>query len=143
MTSVNGINVMPTNISANIVHGTTSSGIGGGDAANKVAMIGQQNNSVGGGGGLPSQGLPSSQNSSSSPHNNSSSSSSNTSGQVLLKDVSSLVHLNVVAVPFGFTKLGTPVLFFPDDPANSGLFSGVPDSDLHILFKYFLAVVPR
>jgi hypothetical protein len=57
--------------------------------------------------------------------------------------VSSLVRLNIVSVPSGFTKPGSPVLYFPDDPSSSGLFSTVADSDLHLLFKYYLAVVPR
>ena len=33
---------------------------------------------------------------------------------VLLKDVGHLVRLNMVAVPSGFTKLGHPLLYFPD-----------------------------
>ena len=85
------------------------------------------------------------QQSSGSPQKGSSpiSSSATPPGQVLLKDVSSLVRLNIVSVPSGFTKLGSPVLYFPDDTACTGLFSSVADSDLHLLFKYYLAVVPR
>jgi hypothetical protein len=59
--------------------------------------------------------------------------------QVMLKDVIEMVRLNLVSVPSGFTKLGYPILFFPDSP----IFSDIPDSDLHLLFKYYLSVVPR
>lgn len=64
---------------------------------------------------------------------------------VLLKDVGHLVRLNAVAVPSGFTKLGHPLLYFPNkdnDKAEAGLLS-MSESDLHLLFKYYLAVVPR
>ena len=60
---------------------------------------------------------------------------------VLLKDVGHLVRLNAVAVPSGFSKLGNPLLYFPQDPENH--FLSVAESDLHLLFKYYLAVVPR
>ena len=36
-------------------------------------------------------------------------------GQVLLKDVAPLVRLNLVAPPAGFSKLGHPLVYFPDD----------------------------
>ena len=41
--------------------------------------------------------------------------------------------------PSGFTKLGFPIVYFPDCAA----FSDVLESDLHLLFKYYLSVVPR
>ncbi len=59
--------------------------------------------------------------------------------QVMLKDVAELVRMNLVSVPSGFTKLGHPILYFPD----TGLFPEVSESDLHLLFKYYLSVVPR
>ncbi len=59
---------------------------------------------------------------------------------VVILDVNHLVRLGVVAVPSGFTKLGHPVLYFPD---ISDDFVTVLESDLHLLFKYYLAVVPR
>ena len=62
-------------------------------------------------------------------------------GHVLLKDVGHLVRLNAVAVPSGFSKLGNPLLYFPQDSENH--FLNVAESDLHLLFKYYLAVVPR
>jgi hypothetical protein len=61
-------------------------------------------------------------------------------GHVLLKDVGHLVRLGVVAVPSGFTKLGHPILYFPD--VTDG-FVTILESDLHLLLKYYLAVVPR
>ena len=68
-------------------------------------------------------------------------SSSSSGGHVLLKDVGHLVRLGIVAVPSGFTKLGHPVLFLPDVPEDK--FATLLESDLHLLFKYYLAVVPR
>ena len=63
-----------------------------------------------------------------------------TSSQVALKDVTDLIRLNRVAVPSGFTKLGLPIIYFPDsDHGDLQLDEG----DLHLLFKYFLSVVPR
>ena len=59
--------------------------------------------------------------------------------QVMLKDVEEMVRLNPVSVPSGFTKLGYPILYFPDCAA----FSDIMESDLHLLFKYYLSVVPR
>merc|ERR1719461_2362964 len=35
--------------------------------------------------------------------------------QVLLKDVAPLVRLNLVSPPAGFSKLGHPLIYFPDD----------------------------
>ena len=57
----------------------------------------------------------------------------------MLKDVEEMVRLNPVSVPSGFTKLGFPIVYFPDCAA----FSDVLESDLHLLFKYYLSVVPR
>ena len=125
-----GINVA-SNLAANAVNGST----GVEEGSNRVGMIGQQKLVQQTSGG---PGPPGAIQNGTSPHI-----SGTEPGQVLLKDVSSLVRLNVVAVPSGFTKLGSPVLYFPDNPSSSGLFSGVSDSDLHILFKYYLAVVPR
>ena len=59
--------------------------------------------------------------------------------KVMLKDVEEMVRLNPVSVPSGFTKLGYPILYFPDCAA----FSDILESDLHLLFKYYLSVVPR
>ena len=106
--------------------------ISGGETTNGVALIGHQKSVQ------QVTTSPVGVQKASSPH-----SASTPPGQVLLKDVSSLVRLNIVSVPSGFTKLGSPVLYFPDDPSSSGLFSSVADSDLHLLFKYYLAVVPR
>lgn len=66
-------------------------------------------------------------------------------GQVLLRDVRHLVRQGHVAPPTGFTKLGLPVLFFPEEsvPGRGLGLATVPESDLHLLFKYYLAVVPR
>ena len=120
---------------SNLSSSSINNPINGGDAINGGALIGQTK---------PVQQVTTSPGQSagvqkgSSPHP-----SSTPPGQVLLKDVTSLVRLNIVSVPSGFTKLGSPVLYFPDDPSSSGLFSSVPDSDLHLLFKYYLAVVPR
>ena len=57
----------------------------------------------------------------------------------MLKDVEEMVRLNPVSVPSGFTKQGHPILYFPDCAA----FSDIAESDLHLLFKYYLSVVPR
>ena len=78
----------------------------------------------------------------------SSASTSSSGNHVLLKDVGHLVRLGIVAVPSGFTKLGHPVLYLPDNDqqhVNEVLdpFSSILESDLHLLFKYYLAVVPR
>ena len=59
--------------------------------------------------------------------------------QVMLKDVHQLIRTNLVAVPSGFTKLGHPILFFPNSEASFSIL----ESDLHLLFKYYLSVVPR
>jgi hypothetical protein len=66
-----------------------------------------------------------------------------TDGQVLLRDVRHLVRQGSVAPPTGFTKLGLPVLFFPAESdvvtvGRAGTFASVPESDLHLLFKYYL-----
>ena len=75
----------------------------------------------------------------------SSASTTSSGNHVLLKDVGHLVRLGIVAVPSGFTKLGHPVLYLPDIGNNSSedTFSSILESDLHLLFKYYLAVVPR
>jgi hypothetical protein len=44
-----------------------------------------------------------------------------------------------VGAPTGFTRHGCPVLYLPTGVA----FTAVPESDLHLLFKYLLSVVPR
>lgn len=62
-------------------------------------------------------------------------------GHVMLKDVIELVRMNLVGVPSGFTKLGYPIMYFPDSSSRS--FPTVLESDLHLLFKYYLSVVPR
>ena len=120
---------------SNLVASSINTSLNAGDATNGMALIGQQktaqqiSSSPGQSVGIQKGG---------SPHT-----SATPPGQVLLKDVTSLVRLNIVSVPSGFTKLGSPVLYFPDDPASSGLFPNVADSDLHLLFKYYLAIVPR
>jgi len=47
----------------------------------------------------------------------------------------------------GFSKMGLPILIIPsekDFPQHgSSSFSTMQDSDLLILFKYYLAVIPR
>ena len=69
--------------------------------------------------------------------------------QVLLRDVRNLVRQGCVAPPTGFTKLGHPILFFPAESegvvvaGRGSNLAAVPESDLHLLFKYYLAVVPR
>ena len=76
----------------------------------------------------------------------SSASTSSSGNHVLLKDVGHLVRLGIVAVPSGFTKLGHPVLYLPDNDQHVNEvdpFSSILESDLHLLFKYYLAVVPR
>ena len=73
-------------------------------------------------------------------------STSSSGNHVLLKDVGHLVRLGIVAVPSGFTKLGHPVLYLPDVVNSNDVvdpFSSILESDLHLLFKYYLAVVPR
>lgn len=61
----------------------------------------------------------------------------------MLNDVIELIRLNLVAVPSGFTKLGYPILYFPDNQSSAKQFPTVLESDLHLLFKYYLSVVPR
>jgi len=39
--------------------------------------------------------------------------------------------------------MGLPVLVFPSETDRGSTLSAIPDNDLHILFKYYLAVVPR
>ena len=122
---------------SNLIASPINASLNTGDATNGMALIGQQKSTqpissspvVQSGGGIQKG---------ASPH-----SSATPPGQVLLKDVQSLVRLNIVSVPSGFTKLSSPVLYFPDDPSCSNLFASVADSDLHLLFKYYLAVVPR
>ena len=70
-------------------------------------------------------------------------SASGNANHVLLKDVGHLVRHNVVGVPSGFTKLGHPLLYFPDDPEGQNGLLTMSEADLHLLFKYYLAVVPR
>ena len=75
-----------------------------------------------------------------------STSTTSSGNHVLLKDVGHLVRLGIVAVPSGFTKLGHPVLYLPDVVNSNDVvdpFSSILESDLHLLFKYYLAVVPR
>ena len=117
---------------SNLAAGSINTALSGGDATNGVALIGQQKAVT------TSPGQSVGVQKGTSPH-----STATPPGQVLLKDIQSLVRLNIVSVPSGFTKIGSPVLYFPDDPSCSGLFSSVTDSDLHLLFKYYLAVVPR
>ncbi len=71
---------------------------------------------------------------------------------MLLKDVSRLVRANLVAAPSGFTKRGNPILYFPDDADNEeqvhedgggDKLSGVGESDLLLLLRYYLSVVPK
>ena len=69
-------------------------------------------------------------------------------GQVLLRDVRHLVRLGIVSPPSGFTKMGLPILFFPEESESvivgrGSTFASVQERDLHLLFKYYLAVVPR
>jgi hypothetical protein len=69
-------------------------------------------------------------------------------GQVLLRDVRHLVRQGNVAPPSGFTKMGLPILYFPEESGavvvgRGTSFAAVQESDLHLLFKYYLAVVPR
>ena len=131
MANVSGLNVM-----SSLAATSVNTSLTGGEATNGVDLNSQQKmahqNSESPGHSVGTHKGPSSPYSSVTPP-----------GQVLLKDVSSLVRLNVVSAPSGFTKLGSPVLYFPDDLSSSGLFSNVADSDLHLLFKYYLAVVPR
>ena len=130
MANVSGINAIPSLAATSV-----SNSLSGVDATNGVELIGQQK--------TVQQNPVSPEHSGVTQKGSSPHSSGTPPGQVLLKDVSSLVRLNVVSSPSGFTKLGSPVLYFPDDPSSSGLFSSVADSDLHLLFKYYLAVVPR
>uniref|UniRef100_A0A0K2U826 CRAL-TRIO domain-containing protein n=1 Tax=Lepeophtheirus salmonis TaxID=72036 RepID=A0A0K2U826_LEPSM len=58
---------------------------------------------------------------------------------ISLKDVVHLIRTNVVTVPAGFTKFGHPVLFFP----SVQLYPIIPESDMLLLFRYYLSVVPR
>jgi hypothetical protein len=53
---------------------------------------------------------------------------------VLLRDVRHFVRQGHVVPPTGFTKLGLPVLFFPEESAGRGSsFATVSEGDLHLL----------
>lgn len=71
--------------------------------------------------------------------------SATAAGHVLLvKDVATLIRANLVSVPCGFTNAGLPILLFPNQyGAKGSSWNAIQDSDLHLLFKYFLSVVPR
>jgi len=59
--------------------------------------------------------------------------------QVNLKDCENLIRNRIVGLPGGFTKSGHPLLMFPDNYR----FHEVLESDLHLLLKYYISVVPR
>lgn len=67
---------------------------------------------------------------------------------VYLRDCQHLIREGVVGLPGGFTKSGHPLLVFPDIkessvPPPSGVSSNVTESDLHLLLKYYISVVPK
>merc|ERR1719206_398866 len=59
--------------------------------------------------------------------------------QVNLDDCEHLIRSRVVGLPGCFTKSGHPLLIFPDNYR----FHEVLESDLHLLLKYYISVVPR
>ena len=58
---------------------------------------------------------------------------------VTLKDCESLIRLGVLGLPGGVTKTGCPLIFFP----NTYRFNEVLESDLHLLLKYYVSIIPR
>jgi len=77
---------------------------------------------------------------SSRPASRSSSSVGVESGiQINLRDCEDLIRERVVGLPGGFTKSGHPLLVFPD----TYRFNEVLESDLHLLLKYYISVVPK
>ena len=76
--------------------------------------------------------------------------------QVTLRDCESLIRAELVGLPGlyfillyftlvwsavsgGFTKAGSPLLLFPNNPR----FSEVLETDLHLLLKYFVSIIPN
>jgi len=59
--------------------------------------------------------------------------------QVHLRDCEDLIRDRIIGLPGGFTKSGHPLLMFPDNYR----FNEVLESDLHLLLKYYISVVPR
>lgn len=50
-----------------------------------------------------------------------------------------MIRAKAVGLPGGFTKSGHPLLIFPDTTK----FTQIPDSDLLLLLKYYISVIPR
>ncbi|XP_023327387.1 guanine nucleotide exchange factor DBS [Eurytemora carolleeae] len=59
--------------------------------------------------------------------------------RVNVEDCHHLIKSKVIGLPGGFTKSGHPLLIFSDVPA----FPKVEDSDLLLLLKYYISVIPR
>ena len=74
--------------------------------------------------------------------------------QVNLKDCENLIRHRIVGLPGmlclkkktcyfhisgGFTKSGHPLIMFP----NNYRFNEVLESDLHLLLKYYVSVIPK
>jgi len=59
--------------------------------------------------------------------------------QVNLKDCENLIRHRIVGLPGGFTKSGHPLILFP----NNYRFNEVLESDLHLLLKYYVSVIPK
>ena len=58
---------------------------------------------------------------------------------VTLHDCEGLIRLGVLGLPGGVTKTGCPLIFFP----NTYRFNEVLESDLHLLLKYYVSIIPR
>ena len=58
---------------------------------------------------------------------------------VNIKDCEALIRHGVVGLPGGQTKSGSPIILFP----NTYKFNEVLETDLQLLLKYYVAIIPR
>ena len=58
---------------------------------------------------------------------------------VNIKDCEALIRHGVVGLPGGQTKSGNPIILFP----NTYKFNEVLETDLQLLLKYYVAIIPR
>ena len=58
---------------------------------------------------------------------------------VNIKDCEALIRHGVVGLPGGLTKSGSPIILFP----NTYKFNEVLETDLQLLLKYYVAIIPR
>ena len=58
---------------------------------------------------------------------------------VNIKDCESLIRHGVVGLPGGLSKSANPIILFP----NTYKFNEVLETDLQLLLKYYVSIIPR